>query len=139
MWKIQVTPYLKANGLFSYADGSTPQPPALVDGKANPQYAEWVKKDQLVMSILTASLSEPVLAQIIECSTAADIWSTLHELFAARSSAQVVHTRLQLASLKKGGESVTEFFNKAKGLVSLLAGARQSVSDEEFSTFFWQD
>lgn len=89
----------------------------------------------MVLVILTGSLTKAVLAQVMDYHTSAEVWGTLHELFAARSSTQIVHTRLQLASLKKGAETVTKYFNKAKNLVVLIAGVGHSISDEEFSTF----
>lgn len=136
IWKAQVTPYLRAHSLFLFVDVSNPCPlPIIPRGAPNPTFATWQAKDQLDVAILTASLSEIVLAQVIECDTSAKIWSHLHELFAARSSAQIVHTRLQLASLKKGSESVSDFFNKAKSLTTLLVAAGQSISDTEFITY----
>lgn len=87
------------------------------------------------MFVLTATLTEEVLVQVMGCSTAAEIWAILHSIFSAQSSSQVVHTRLQLASLKKGAETPTAYFNRAKALVTTLAGAGQHVSDQEFAVF----
>lgn len=87
------------------------------------------------MAILTSSLPEEVLVQIMDCTTSAAIWNNLHELFSARSSAQMVHTRLQLASLKKGAETITEFFNRAKGLVTTLAAAGHHIPESEFFVY----
>lgn len=84
------------------------------------------------MAILTSSLTETVLAQVIDCSSSAQIWSLLQDTYASQSGAQVVNLRLQLTSLKKGGETTTEFFNRAKGLVTALAAAGQPISDSEF-------
>lgn len=84
------------------------------------------------MVVLTSSLTEPILAQVIECTSAYQIWNLLRDLFAARSSANVGHTRLQLASLKKGEESITDYYTKAKNLISMLHSARQTISDPEF-------
>lgn len=136
VWKTQISPYIGAHGLFPFLLGTLLCPPPLLpDGSANPEYAKWISRDQFVMAVLTASLSEDALVRIMDCTTSAQIWSTLHDLFAAQSSAQAVHTRLKLASLKMGAESVTSYYTRGKGLVTTLAGAGQHVSDSEFVAF----
>lgn len=87
------------------------------------------------MAMLTSSLTEGFLAQVIDCPTSTQIWATLHDLFVARFSAQVIQTRLQLVSLKKGSETLSEFFNRAKQLSILLAVASQPIVDPEFNTY----
>lgn len=75
------------------------------------------------------------MAQVLDCSSSFEVWQNLLELFSARSNAQIVHTRLQLASLKKGSEFVTDFYNKAKAFSQMLAAAGQPISDTEFLTY----
>lgn len=135
LWKAQVSPYLKAHGLFSFADGSNPCPPPVPNDELNGPYRDWQSRDQLVIAILTSSLTESILAQVIDCNTSTQIWSNLYDLFSARSSAHIVHTRIQLASLKKGSETVSEFFNRGKSLSTMLAAADQGIFDTEFATY----
>lgn len=59
--------------------------------------------------------------------------NTLQSLFAAKSSAHVVHTKFQLATLKKGPESTSNYHTQAKSLATTLSAARHRLSDSEFS------
>lgn len=86
----------------------------------------------MVLAILTSSLTESVLGQMINYTTSAQLWSLLETVFTAQSSAQAVHLRLQLASLKKGGDSITIYFKKAKAIVSSLTAAGQALPNNEF-------
>lgn len=45
VWRTQVTPYLRAQGLFQYVDGSLLCPSPLQDGAPNPAYNTWIAKD----------------------------------------------------------------------------------------------
>lgn len=72
---------------------------------------------------------------MLDYSTSEEIWTHLHELFAARSSTQIMQSRLQLATLKKGAESVTKYFNKAKILVDAIQAAGQVISDTELVVY----
>lgn len=84
------------------------------------------------MAILTSSLMEATIAQLIDCTSSQQIWTLLQDLYASQSGAQVVNLRLQLASPKKDGETATEFYNRAKGQVSALAAGGQPLSDSGF-------
>lgn len=70
---------------------------------------------------------------MLNCTTSKDVWITLHSLFATQSTAHVMQTQYQLATLKKGYESITYYFHKAKTLVATFGAARQSFSSSEFS------
>lgn len=88
IWSRQITPYLHSQRLFGYVDGSLPCPlPTAPDDQAP---TDWHTKDQLVVAILTASLTESAMAQILDCTTSKQIWGRLHKTFAATSSTQIV-------------------------------------------------
>lgn len=72
------------------------------------------------MAILTSSLFENVLAQVTDYDSSIAIWTVLQDTFAARSSAHVMQTRLQLVTLKKGFETISEYYNKARARFSTL-------------------
>lgn len=73
--------------------------------------------------------------QILDCSTSKEIWDHVHHLYSSRSGAQVVQTRLQLASLKKTDESATAYFNRASTLVHQIRAAGQIIGNEEFIAY----
>ncbi|KAF5466071.1 hypothetical protein F2P56_016028 [Juglans regia] len=135
LWKAQIVPYLEGHQLFRYVDGSFPRPPALLDDKSNPAHLQWHLQDKLIVSTINSSLSDSVLAQVLDCSTSCEVWTTLQNLFAAKSSAHLIHTKYQLATLKKGAESITDYYNKARSLASTLSAAGRPLDDSELAIY----
>ncbi|KAA8515355.1 hypothetical protein F0562_018415 [Nyssa sinensis] len=78
LWKTQVIPFLKGNQLFSFIDGSAPRPSPTINDEPNPEYDKWVLQDQLLFSALSATLTDDILAQVVDCSTSHEVWTTLH-------------------------------------------------------------
>ncbi|KAF5442908.1 hypothetical protein F2P56_035516 [Juglans regia] len=135
LWKAQIVPFLKGHKLFGHVDGSHPMPEPLLANEPNPAYDQWLLQDQLIISAINSSLSESVLTQVLDCTTSQQVWSTLQNLYSAQSSAHLMNTQFQLATLKKGAESITEYYNKAKNLSSQLDAAGHSLLDSEFTIF----
>lgn len=50
-----------------------------------------------------------------------------------------MQTRLQLATLKKGSKSITEYFHKFKSLASSFSAAGQPLSHSEFTVYLLAD
>jgi hypothetical protein len=67
-----MVPYFRGQDLFGYIDGSIPKPPKIISfshpetvvvfKRLNPAYSQWVCQDNLILSTLVSSLSEPILA-----------------------------------------------------------------------------
>ena len=89
---------------------------AEVSSIPNTTYLQWLKQDQAILSTLVSSLTEGVLAQIIGYSTSREVWQALERSYVAHSRARIVQLRTQLAIIKKGNLSVTEYFNNVKCL-----------------------
>ena len=51
----------------------------------NPLYAQWISKDQQVLSHLPNSLSKEILAQITSKEINFDLWTTITTIFASQS------------------------------------------------------
>ncbi|KAF5465900.1 hypothetical protein F2P56_015863 [Juglans regia] len=135
LWKAHIVPFLRGHHLLEFVDDSAPKPSSILDGKTNPAYTRWLQQDSLIISAINSSLAESVLAQVLDCTSSAELWSTLQSLFSAKSTTHVFHTQYQLATLKKGSESITEYFNKAKALASSLGVGGHALSDSQFSVF----
>ncbi|MFQ6658678.1 hypothetical protein Gotur_027828, partial [Gossypium turneri] len=69
LWKTQFTPILHGNQLYCHVDG-TASLAREVNGAPNPAYQAWYIKDQLVLSWIFGSLSEPMLSQVVGSTTA---------------------------------------------------------------------
>ena len=140
LWKVQVLPAVHATQLEGYLDGTVQAPPTHneekdKDGKPiltpNPAYTTWVTRDQQLMSYLLSSMSKDVLAQVATTKTAAQVWSTLEEIYASETRARAVNTRIALATAKKGATSVAEYVSKMKALGDEMASAGKALDEEE--------
>ncbi|KAF5464007.1 hypothetical protein F2P56_014123 [Juglans regia] len=132
LWKAQLLAFLKSHQIYGYVDGSFPPSPSTIDDKPNPAHNSWLLQDQMIISALYSSLTDTILAQIVDCPTSHEIWSTLNNLYSAQSTAHLMQTRYQLATLKKGSDSVSTYFHKAKSLASSLSSAGHPLSSHEF-------
>ena len=128
---------------MGYLDGTTEEPSKIVevvkDNKKqavpNTEHDAWLAKDQQLLGYLLNSLHKDVLAQVVEVTTSAELWSALQRMFSARSLAQVTNLRVQLANLKKGNMSTPDYFAKMKAIKDELAVAGKGVSDEELVSY----
>lgn len=75
------------------------------------------------MSVLISSLSEPLMAQVVGCALARAVWLSLKSTYASASQSRLLQTQFQLASLKKGGDSISVYYHRAKALVDTLSAA----------------
>jgi hypothetical protein len=77
---------------------------------ANPAYLTWLQQDQMVLSILVSTLSETLISQVIGYSTSSEIWNALERMYSSQSRARIMQVHYQLATLKKGGSTIAEYF-----------------------------
>lgn len=68
---------------------------------------------------------------MIYCTTAHEIWYTLHQIFLACSLAKVMKYKAKLHNLKKGGMSPKDYFSKVKQRIDALASAGKFIYDED--------
>jgi histone deacetylase 1/2 len=143
LWKAQLIPYFKGQDLFGYLDGSNIKPPKLISVThpesstisecINPAYSHWVRQDNLILSTLMTSLSEPILAQVVNYTTSKDVWYALEDTFSSRSRARTLQIRTQLATATKGNQ--TEYFNSIKRLTDELAVAGNPLDHDDILTY----
>jgi hypothetical protein len=66
---------------------------------------------------------------MVGLSTSRAIWLTLEKLFSSQSQARVIQVRHQLSTLKKGSQSIVDYFQKAQGLAHMLASIGHTQTD----------
>ncbi|EYU33085.1 hypothetical protein MIMGU_mgv1a022287mg, partial [Erythranthe guttata] len=136
LWKAQLLPFLRGHNLYGFVDGSFSAPEVFDEmSQPNPAYSVWHQNDQSVMSLLISSLSESVMAHVLEATTSREVWQILEDMFSANSQARVMQLFFQLTTLKKGAESVAIYYRRAKLLVDTLAMAGKLVPSSEFIVF----
>uniref|UniRef100_A0A2N9F027 Reverse transcriptase Ty1/copia-type domain-containing protein n=1 Tax=Fagus sylvatica TaxID=28930 RepID=A0A2N9F027_FAGSY len=144
LWKAQIVPYLKGQHLFGFLDGSRLAPlPVLTttaDGDAqvipNPEFQQWHLQDQMLLSALISSLSENILAHVVRCVTARDVWQVLERMFTSQSRARTMQVHYQLATLQKGDSTVAEYYHRFTILADTLAAVNHPLDSFELVSFF---
>jgi hypothetical protein len=94
------------------------EPPVL-----NPAYETWVAKDGQVLNYLQTNMSKEILGRINSEDTAAKAWAAIEAMFASQSRTHIISTRMALATASKGSSTISEYFNKMKGLADEMASA----------------
>ncbi|KAK4272007.1 hypothetical protein QN277_020616 [Acacia crassicarpa] len=136
VWRAQVQTYLYGQELFRYVDGSAVRPPQLLPtGLPNRDYLKWFQQDQLALSILLASLSDGIISQYVRHKSSHEMWLALETSFAQKTQARLVYLHQQLTTLKKGGESIQQYYQRATILDDSLAAAGKPVANDDFITY----
>ena len=140
LWHAQVRAAIRGARLMGYLTGVTKMPPETITRKdaagkeeevPNPALEDWEATDQQVLSNLLSSVSKEILTQVATCKTAAEAWKTIEAMFASRTRARTVNTRIALSNTKKGNSSAAEYFGKMKALGDEMAAAGRPLEDEE--------
>ena len=143
LWKAQVLPAIRGAQLMSILEGKTlaPSPTMEVENAEkkkevvpNPEYGQWLAKDQQLLGYLINSVSKEVLAQVATIESSAELWSALDKMFSAQSKARISNLRRQLSNLRKGSLSSTDYFTKAVEIKDELAAIGKPIEDEELVT-----
>ena len=154
-WLRQIKPFLVGHDLWKFVDGSHPPLPATLIVTATPPpaasdsdsssvtttsilpnlfFAQWHQQDQLVVSYITATLTEPVLALTIGHDSAQAVWACLQRRFTHGSVINSAALRYQLLDLSKGSRFVGEYLKHAKSLTDKLAAIGRPLDPEDFIT-----
>jgi hypothetical protein len=145
-WRTQkILAYIKGQESYDFLDGSS-QPPAqtilnpTTDAGAfativNPKFLMWSQRDQMILSVLISTLIEPYVVHAIGCATSSALWNALFTMFASQARARVMQIYFQLATVKKGNNSIIKYFQTIKTLSDTLAAAGQPLNDFESVSF----
>ncbi|KAB1211559.1 hypothetical protein CJ030_MR6G013301 [Morella rubra] len=147
LWQAQMIPYLKGQRLYGFVDGSlspteflSTTTPTSTTTSLNPAYTQWVQQDQMILSALISSLTEPLISQVDGYSTSRAVWTALETLFQSQSQARLIHLQYQLATLKKGLILLLTIFVSSKiSVILLLLPARfcPPLSSSPISLLVW--
>ena len=100
MWEAQVLSALRGAQVVHFLDPSTQPPEKFIVTKnekksddaaktgdkppvLNPEFEQWVAKDQQVLSYLLTSLSREIRSQVTNVTTAAGAWASIKALHAS--------------------------------------------------------
>ncbi|VVA30275.1 PREDICTED: UBN2_3 domain-containing [Prunus dulcis] len=102
IWLSQMKPFLFGQDFWKYIVGSSSPPDQVLPStkgqppKSNPEYQSWFCTDQMLISLLRATLSEPILGLVVGLTTSRTIWETLQAHFSQQSVANASQLRSNL-------------------------------------------
>jgi hypothetical protein len=143
LWHAQVLPALHVVQLDDLLTSEEKQPDkeitVIIDEKSvkqcNLASTEWMACDQAVLGYLLSSLTHETLMHVSWCTTSAQAWHMLADLYASQSCARAINTRIVLAATKKLHLSVTDYYTKMCEYADELAATRAPLRDDELVTY----
>nr|VVV77252.1 unnamed protein product [Nymphaea colorata] len=100
LWSSQLESVMESQELIQFIDGTFPAPSETIvkDGKSevNPEFTVWKRSDRLALSWIKATVSEPVLRQIVTSKSAFEAWNTLKKSFSSQSPLRIMLLRKEL-------------------------------------------
>ena len=144
IWKRQIIPFIRSQGLLGHLDGTTSVPPEFIpreekDDKGassivyvkNAEFLNWERKDQSVVAYITSTLSQEILLAIPDNCTALQLWERLVQTYSQVSQARVVFLKREFQLLRKDSMTIMEYLNKIKIVTDQLAVIGCAVSDND--------
>ncbi|GMY32716.1 UBN2_3 domain-containing [Fagus crenata] len=125
LWSHQIEAFLYGQNFLRFVDGSYPCPEADLDRSL------WFRADKTLVSIISTTLSEPMLAPIIGCKTSAAIWSVIQEHFSQKSIANSSLYRKRLINLVHGTRPISKYLQEAKSIVNAFTAIGEPVSNKD--------
>jgi len=144
-WRTQILAYIKSQDAYGFLNGSSIPPAQTIPNPSpaagapttvvNPDFLTWNQQYQMILSILISTLSETYVVHAVGSPSASSLWNTLLTMFASQARAPVMQIYFQLATVKKGNNSFTEYFQTIKTLSDTLAAVGQPLNDFESVSF----
>uniref|UniRef100_A0A2N9JAD8 Integrase catalytic domain-containing protein n=1 Tax=Fagus sylvatica TaxID=28930 RepID=A0A2N9JAD8_FAGSY len=125
LWSHQIEAFLYGQNFLRFVDGSYPCLEADLDRSL------WFRADKTLVSIISTTLSEPMLASIIGCKTSAAIWSVIQEHFSQKSIANSSLYCKRLINLVRGTRPISKYLQEAKSTVDAFAAIGEPVSNKD--------
>jgi hypothetical protein len=100
-WKKRITAILRARGLLSYVEDTTPRPDPETESEA---YEKWCEKDASAQALLVSAIADSEMGHISGTETAADIWRRLSDAKEPSLGEIGLEDRLGHAEIRKSYE-----------------------------------
>ena len=84
-----------------------------------------------LLSFISSTLTPSVLAIIVGCSSAQEVWKVLENRFSSISRSHVMNLKGELHNVKKGSDSVDAYLQKIKVIRDKLMAVGVFLDDEE--------
>uniref|UniRef100_A0A2N9FGX9 Reverse transcriptase Ty1/copia-type domain-containing protein n=1 Tax=Fagus sylvatica TaxID=28930 RepID=A0A2N9FGX9_FAGSY len=138
LWKFQICSTLSAYALFDIVDGTYPCPEKYnkdsngnLSLQVNPEYLQWCAKDQALISMISATLSQSALSLVIGQKSAKGVWDSLERRYTSLSRSNVLGLKRDLNNIKKNTDSISVYMLKIKECKDKLEVVGVIMEDEE--------
>ncbi|MCL7035141.1 hypothetical protein MKW94_005377 [Papaver nudicaule] len=137
LWRCDVDLVLGSQGLRHYVDTKVPIPPTEtldpIRNKLipNPEYEEWVKTDQYILTEMRRTITEPMLNQINGLKTSREVWTHFEKSYFDEHSVKIPELRQRLLTLRKGDLAVPTYFAQIFKIRNVLWFLGHSVSEDD--------
>lgn len=122
LWKSTILPVIRGNRLEGSINGSKPCPEPTIQTQEglvpNPKFEEWQVTNQLLLGWLYSSISVEVAAQLVNCSTSKELWSSTEKMVGAATKAKILWYKSELQKMRKASLKMKEYLSKMKSLES---------------------
>lgn len=123
-WKYRVKVLLRAAGVLSIVDGSSPKP-----DEAKEEFAAWADNDAKAQNIIVARLAEKTINQVLSCTTGKQVWDKLHTIFEQTGNLSVHIAQEKFYNLKFiEKETVADFLGRFEETLATLKSLGVEIS-----------
>ena len=127
VWKHQISMVLETYSLYELLEEPQLVPQKFLKDLSG-SYTAIMNPDFLIWK---STLSPSVLALIVGCATAIEVWKVLENRFSSVLRSHIMNLKSELHNLKKGSESVDVYLQKIKVVKDKLLAVGVIVDDEE--------
>ena len=138
IWKHQIIVILEAYAMIGFLEDSCVALDAFLKdssgnftGEPNPKYINWRSREQALFTFTNSTLSPLVLALTVGQRSVKGVWNVLEKRFAYVCHSHILSLRNELLSIKKGPESMDNFFQRIKEARDRLSSVVVCVDEEE--------
>jgi hypothetical protein len=132
VWKYHMEICFDDREIMPIVSGADPQPP---DDAPEAEKLAWQKANTMARRLISSSVSLPVLENLVNCPTAASMWSTLCGFYQQKSKENIymIQSRFFHYTMEKG-DSINSHVNKVLSMGNLLKDLGKPVQEDMLIT-----
>jgi gag-polypeptide of LTR copia-type len=138
-WRSQFESIIDGYGLTNHLDPVLVSPPRQINYGSqlvpNPAFTTWHMQDRLLLGWLRSTISAPVLSQHVQCQITSSLWTALHRVYLAISSAKIMELCRLLQTTTRGGQSCNDYFERMQSIADQLAVVGELVTDSDLTRY----
>lgn len=131
LWKFQIRVILRASDLWGIVDGTIRKP----SETSTNELKLWKANDAKAQKIIVVAIEEEPLMHIINCETAADMWSVLESIYEQKSATSIHLLQQQFFQYTKDpGDSISVHISKLQKIAKQLCDLGEQITDNMLIT-----